>query len=1070
VTLRTRISHSPAWRLLLEPLTMAGLFALLSSIFLFIQHALLPGQKPLFFPPAGLALAIFMMRGWRAIPVVLLGTLVLNLAQPDANHSLPVLTAMTLGPTVQAALAAWLIGRWGGLGAFATPVSAQRMRTMTPLHLGAIVAALMTLISTLAPGMGAVSLLLSGEADRALAIVAWQSGWLGSLAGMLAWGPLLFFAALSWGKVTLPRDPIIFCLAGLIAGAGLMVFAIIQLSERRQQLETLNADAQEITNMHNGLTQSQITQVVALKAFMESSQHVTADDFETFAAQLLANDPVTKTLSWITQVPDAERGNFERQLQQPGAAKFAITDKKPDGTLAAAPRRDVHFPITFVTPRLPYRPIVGMDMAQEAVRRELVEHARDSGDITASAPVHLRYNNTMLPAVLTAMPVYRPSMPLTTVAQRQQAFRGVVLSIFEPHIRLADIRTTLRATATEFFVFDLGHYPDATPAQLIAWSSPNAHQAPPLDLDLATLRQGSHAESRFSFAGRQRLMIVRANANAKVIAHRFDSSLVLVFSWLLSGTLLYFMGRREAQDQSLRQSNDLRHEEAMFTRQLLEQLPIGVAVRNRQGDVMHANSAFCALLGRSLAQTHGLGNAQITAPEFVELDAAQTKILESTGAYGPYEKEYLHADGSKIPVLVRGLHTEWNGLPVILSVAEDISARRKSAFQLAQSQKMDAIGQLTGGLAHDFNNMLGVIIGNLDLLTRSLSGNTAAQVKLDTALTAALRGADLTGALLTVARSQTVRTEPVNLSSRLQELLPLVRHTAGKMIEVSLKLAGHPVVEIDPGGLASTVLNLVLNARDAMPEGGHLTLATQLRVIHADNATLTLKPGQYAELSVTDTGSGMRPEVLVRVLEPFFTTKERGRGTGLGLSMAHGFIKQCGGDLLIESEPGHGTMLRLMLPIAAQRPVTGTSIAPTDARSITPALLPRGYERVLVVDDELELLAVTAIWLKELGYEVTPCISPASALAALQDGAATGCQYALMVTDIIMPGIDGFALAKAARAIHPSLALLYVSGFADTTNRESTRPDGPVLEKPFRQPALATLVRQTLDYSSKDTP
>jgi CheY-like chemotaxis protein len=299
-------------------------------------------------------------------------------------------------------------------------------------------------------------------------------------------------------------------------------------------------------------------------------------------------------------------------------------------------------------------------------------------------------------------------------------------------------------------------------------------------------------------------------------------------------------------------------------------------------------------------------------------------------------------------------------------------------------------------------------------------------------------------------------------------LLPLVRHTAGKTIEVSLSLAGHPVVEIDPGGLASTVLNLVLNARDAMPGGGHLTLSTRLRSIHADDATSTLRPGQYAELSVIDTGSGMRPEVLARVMEPFFTTKERGRGTGLGLSMAHGFVKQCGGDLLIASKPGHGTTLRLMLPIAAQPLAAEASIARTGDGDVTPALLPRGCERVLVVDDELELLAVTATWLKELGYEVTPCLSPASALAALQDGAATHSPYTLMITDIIMPGMDGFALASAARAIAPSLALLYISGFAETANRGSTRLDGPLLEKPFRQPALANLVRQTLDHPTKD--
>jgi CheY-like chemotaxis protein len=262
------------------------------------------------------------------------------------------------------------------------------------------------------------------------------------------------------------------------------------------------------------------------------------------------------------------------------------------------------------------------------------------------------------------------------------------------------------------------------------------------------------------------------------------------------------------------------------------------------------------------------------------------------------------------------------------------------------------------------------------------------------------------------------------------------------------------------------VLNLVLNARDAMPEGGHLTLATQLRTVHADDISSTLKPGPYAELSVSDTGSGMSAQVLARVLEPFFTTKERGRGTGLGLSMAHGFVKLCGGDLLICSEPGHGTTLRLMLPIAALSIASATTSASVDVDA-TPEFLPRGSERVLVVDDELELLVVTATWLKALDYDVTPCASPTSALAALHDGATSGRPYALMVTDITMPGMDGFALARAAREAHPTLALLYISGFADAALRGHNRPDGVILEKPFRQPALATLARQALDNPLK---
>jgi PAS domain S-box-containing protein len=503
--------------------------------------------------------------------------------------------------------------------------------------------------------------------------------------------------------------------------------------------------------------------------------------------------------------------------------------------------------------------------------------------------------------------------------------------------------------------------------------------------------------------------------------------------------------------------------EALFHRQLLEQLPIGVALRRPAGDFIEINPAFADILGLPREQILGMTHAQITALEYRGQDAEQAEILHRTGHYGPYEKEYLRLDGMRVPVRVRGQHVARNGEMLILSVAEDISDKCKAEFRLAQAQKMDAIGQLTGGLAHDFNNMLGVIIGNLDLLLDRLDGDSVARARVDTALMAALRGADLTRALLSVARTQSVMAEPVDLNARLGELLPLLRHTAGPNIDINMRLTDGPVVQIDSGGLASTLLNLVINARDAMPDGGRINLSTRVRTVEPSDGIDMLIPGQYVALSVTDTGSGMSVEVMANAMLPFFTTKERGRGTGLGLAMAHGFVKQCGGELLLYSEAGHGTTVTLMLPMA------GTVVADAGATQVAvqsdadASVLASGTERVLIVDDEIELLAVTASWLNMLGYEVTPCTSAASALAAQSDAAAVGRPYALMISDVIMPGMDGFALAQAARAQQPDLALLYVSGFADAADRGRERPAGDILEKPFRQAELATLVRSTLD-------
>jgi CheY-like chemotaxis protein len=293
----------------------------------------------------------------------------------------------------------------------------------------------------------------------------------------------------------------------------------------------------------------------------------------------------------------------------------------------------------------------------------------------------------------------------------------------------------------------------------------------------------------------------------------------------------------------------------------------------------------------------------------------------------------------------------------------------------------------------------------------------------------------------------------VDLNVRLEELLPLIQHTMGGSIEVVVDLDDNPMVHVDSSGLAAAILNLAINARDAMPDGGRLTLRTRVRSILYDDAGNDLPPGAYVALSVTDTGVGMSHDVLNRAADPFFTTKPQGRGTGLGLAMAKGFAKQSAGEFRIYSELGHGTSITFLLPLTSRA-----------ERATLRISAPRGGdERVLVVDDELELLAVTATWLKDLGYDVTPCASARSALAAVADAARDARPFTLLVTDIIMPGMNGFALATACRAQVPSLRVLYVSGFADAAERTSDHLEGELLQKPFRQIELAIAARRALD-------
>ena len=372
--------------------------------------------------------------------------------------------------------------------------------------------------------------------------------------------------------------------------------------------------------------------------------------------------------------------------------------------------------------------------------------------------------------------------------------------------------------------------------------------------------------------------------------------------------------------------------------------------------------------------------------------------------------------------------------------------------QLAQAQKLEAIGQLTGGLAHDYNNMLGIVIGSLDLLAPGVSGEN--RELIDAATAAAQRGVEVTRSLLGVARRQKLAPKETNVNELLLEMAPLLRQTAGKRVKVAVDArALEAVVHLDAGGFNNAILNLVINARDAMPAGGELRIAAKVVVLEADALPPGLKPGRYTRVTVGDTGNGMSPEVAARAFDPFYTTKGRGEGTGLGLAMVYGFARQCGGAATIASTPGRGTTITLLLPCAV-RTIPGGPGTKHDE----PPALPSGKERLLLVDDETDLLRVNRVALQSLGYDVTAECAPGRALERLKAE-----RYDMLLSDVIMPGdLDGVALADAARELHPALPVLLVSGYADSL---ISRIQGRyrLLDKPFRREQLARAVREMLD-------
>jgi PAS domain S-box-containing protein len=390
------------------------------------------------------------------------------------------------------------------------------------------------------------------------------------------------------------------------------------------------------------------------------------------------------------------------------------------------------------------------------------------------------------------------------------------------------------------------------------------------------------------------------------------------------------------------------------------------------------------------------------------------------------------------------------------------SAQREAAeAALRQSQKMEAVGQLTGGIAHDFNNLLTGIMGSLDLVQSMLARGQLAGTErfVGAAMSSAGRAAALTHRLLAFSRRQTLDPRRLSPNRLVQGLEELVTRTVGPNIAVEVVLAGDAgSILCDPSQLENALLNLAINARDAMPEGGRLTMETANAEVLPDLATqLDMQPGPYVTLAVADTGTGMSAEVAARAFDPFFTTKPIGEGTGLGLSMIYGFAKQSGGQVRIETAEGRGTTVRLYLPRHAGQ---GEEEGPEAA----PAATPRAVlgETVLVVDDEPVIRMLVVEVLQDLGYAALEAADGPAALQALQ----TAGRLDLLVTDVGLPGgLNGRQLADAARVGRPGLKVLFITGFAETAALGSGRlePGMQVMTKPFALDALALRIRSMIE-------
>lgn len=422
-----------------------------------------------------------------------------------------------------------------------------------------------------------------------------------------------------------------------------------------------------------------------------------------------------------------------------------------------------------------------------------------------------------------------------------------------------------------------------------------------------------------------------------------------------------------------------------------------------------------------------------------------------------FELTLIHRNGDRILAEASSTVLRLGGRAIVNTFVRDITQKRAAEEQLVQSQKMEAVGQLTGGIAHEFNNMLTVITGTIEILADAVKDNPPLATITKLISEAADRGAALTSSLLSFARKQALQPAEIDVNELLEELAKLLLATFDKKIEIATRLDRNVWLAFaDRSQLSSALLNLAINARDAMLDGGRLTLTTRNVVFGVREAVAVGAgyAGDYVEIEIADTGTGIPQAILERIFDPFFSTKEVGKGTGLGLSMVFGFVKQSGGGIKVASEEGRGTIFTIYLPKAE-----ASALRPTgyDDRKIV-----GGTETVLCVEDDRDVRQYVTVQLEALGYKVIPAANATEALAI----SAEGRPFDLLFTDIVMAGgMNGRELAEQMVAARPSLRVLFTSGYAYDSLHAQGRAtmSAPLLRKPYRKAELARMLRRCLD-------
>lgn len=836
---------------------------------------------------------------------------------------------------------------------------------------------------------------------------------------------------------------------GLVIVVGLILTLFAAWIAQKRETHNSNEAFKQLAASRTELIASTLNtlrdkELEGLARYYAGSDDVTLDEFREFATYLTRNHAVS-AWEWIPAVSTADKERFGSSLTSAGLHGFEIWQKDAQGKRAPARSREVYYPISQVAPMEGNELALGYDIGSAPQSIAALSEAAQSGMATATDPLTLVQEVENKKGMVVYMPVF--------ASDGSTSLRGFVAAV----LRMDNLLGHTGQDEPVFLELSLLRK-DATPESLaISW-----------DPEHPLARRLSLTRPVFAFG---KVFGVTAHAGPEFMKmHPMQARwLTILVGLVLTGALAFVtkatLQRHEELERLVAERTlELRKSEERF--RTLHDASFGGIALHDQGIIFDCNQGLSDLTGYTTEELVGMDGLMLIAPDWRDLVRQNIQL----GYKVTCEAEGLRKDGSKYHLSLRENDMPYKGRIVRVTEFRDINERKlaeeknaKLEAKLQQAHKMELVGQLAGGVAHDFNNMLTVILGNADLAMMKMERDAPCFHRLIEIRDAAQRSAAITQQLLAFARKQTIAPKVLNLNGILEGMLNMLRRLIGENIEL-VWLPGPNLwpVNVDPSQIDQILANLCVNARCAIEGVGNITVETANSTLDEEYCVAHegLIPGEYVRIAVSDNGCGMDNSTMTHIFEPFFTTKGIGEGTGLGLATVYGAVKQNNGFIDVYSKLGKGTIFSIYLP----RHRGETGLANIEGE-LEPALL--GDETILLVEDELPILEMTTTILQHLGYTVLPVSTPGEAIRMVKE--FTG-DINLVINDVIMPEMSGRELAQRLLTIQPKMKILFMSGYAvNILGSQGTLNDGSYfIQKPFSLKQLAVKVRTVLDSDEEE--